>query len=295
MFVRTAYSHSRLSSYEKCPLQFHYRYIQHIPADSESIEAFMGKRVHEVIERVHLAVAKGNVPPLDQVHKRFQALWDKEYDEQRIRIVRSENPPEFYRESGIRCLNHFYRRDYPFDRDETLAVEERVQFSLDVEDRYRMNGIIDRVVRARDGAIEIHDYKTGRRVPSQSALDRDRQLALYQIGLGERFVSESKEIRLVWDYLLNNTIRISTRSETQLQELRDDTIRLIDQIEDATEFPARPSALCGWCEYRSRCPVGGGREEPAAAKPPPALEPPVATVASDAPEAVAEPGQLALF
>ena len=46
----SVFSHSRLSSFEKCPKQFHFRYVLHIPAESESVEAFLGKRVHEVVE-----------------------------------------------------------------------------------------------------------------------------------------------------------------------------------------------------------------------------------------------------
>lgn len=28
-----------------------------------------------------------------------------------------------------------------------------------------------------------------------------------------------------------------------------------EQLRTATEFPARPNTLCGWCEYRTRCPA----------------------------------------
>ena len=40
----TIYSHSRLSSFENCRKQFHFRYILQIPAETEGIEAFLGKR-----------------------------------------------------------------------------------------------------------------------------------------------------------------------------------------------------------------------------------------------------------
>ena len=53
------YSHSRLACFENCPKQFHYRYVLKIPSESESIEAFLGKRVHEVLERLHRFVARG--------------------------------------------------------------------------------------------------------------------------------------------------------------------------------------------------------------------------------------------
>jgi RecB family exonuclease len=121
-----------------------------------------------------------------------------------------------------------------------------------------MQGVVDRVVRARDGAIEVHDYKTGQRVPGQRQLDADRQLAFYQMGLAPRFGHE-RPYRLVWHYLLHDAVRTSTRTPEQIDALRADTIELIDRIRDTTEFPAKPSALCGWCEYADRCPAGPGR------------------------------------
>ena len=250
----SVFSHSRLSSFEKCPKQFHFRYVLRLPAESESVEAFLGKRVHEVVEKLHLVVREGRVPSLDQVIRRFQANWDEAYDEGRIRIVRSELDSTFYREIGVRSLRNFYRRHYPFDGEETLGIEERVSFALDPAGTYRMQGVIDRLVRTRDGAIEIHDYKTSQRVPPQRALDEDRQLALYQLGLAARLEGAS-EVRLVWHYLAVDQLRVSRRSAEQLEVLRERTIGLIDSIQGEERFEPRPGPLCGWCEYRDRCPV----------------------------------------
>jgi putative RecB family exonuclease len=210
-----------------------------------------------VIERLHLALAKGQVPPLDKVLRRFRLLWDEHFDAERVRIVRSGLRPGYYISNGERCLTNFYRRSYPFDDDETIAVEERVRFDLDSDAHYKMQGVIDRIVRARDGAIEVHDYKTGQRVPKQAQLDEDRQLALYQMGLAPRFGHE-KPYRLVWHYLLKDQVKTSTRTPEQIEALRSETIALIDRIRATTEFPARPSALCDWCEFAVRCPKGPG-------------------------------------
>ena len=51
------WSHSLLSMFENCPRQFHYRYVERRPAPFESIETFLGKRVHEVLERLYRFVA----------------------------------------------------------------------------------------------------------------------------------------------------------------------------------------------------------------------------------------------
>ncbi len=252
--MATVYSHSRLSCFENCPKQFHYRYVEKRRVDTESIEAFVGKRVHEVLERLNHFLQRGMVPSLTKVVARYRALWDDAFDAERVRIVRRENPAESYRELGERCLSNHYRRNYPFDRDETLGIEENVSFALDPDGRYRMRGIVDRVVRAADGALEIHDYKTGRWVPSQEKLDVDRQLALYQMGLEDRHGSEGP-VRLVWHYLLRNQIRVSSRTRDQLDALRRDTTALIDRIEAERDYTPTPSSLCSWCEFNDECPA----------------------------------------
>lgn len=259
------YSHSRLSSFENCPRQFFFRYVEKVPVETESVEAFLGKRVHEVIERLNRFVERGMVPSLPKVLARFRALWDESFSAERIRIVRAENPPESYRESGERCLSNFYRRHYPFDRDESLGIEQHVTFVLDGEGRYRMQGVIDRIVRAADGAVEIHDYKTGRWVPNQAKLDQDRQLALYQIALATQH--GDAPMRLVWHYLLRDQTRVSTRTPAQLDELRAAIVERIDAIEAEQRFEPTPSALCGWCEFREICPATAAKTAVAASEP----------------------------
>jgi putative RecB family exonuclease len=249
-----SFSHSRLSSFEDCPKKFHYRYVLRIPSETESIEGFAGKRVHEVLERLYLAAAKDQLPSIARVIRRYHLLWDEHYDAERVRIVRSENGVDFYRENGERCLVNYYRRFYPFDADETLGLEQRVTFDLEPEGAYRIQGVIDRVVRTGDGAIEIHDYKTSQRVPRQEQLDRDRQLALYQIGIAQQY-GEQQPIRLVWHFLLLDQVRRSSRTPAQLDQLRAQTIELIDRIRVETAFDPRPGPLCRWCEYYGICPT----------------------------------------
>jgi putative RecB family exonuclease len=251
------YSHSRLGTFERCPRRFQYRYLWKIPAEGESIEGFVGKRVHEVLERLHRVAEQHGAPSLPKVLWRFQQMFAEAYDARRVRIAREGTPLDFYRELGEQCLANYYREHYPFDRDETLALEERVSFDLGAGGRYAVQGFVDRIARTRDGAIEIQDYKTSARVPSQAQVDEDRQLALYQIGVGERF--GARPVRLVWRYLRQRRTLVSTRTPEQLGLLAAQTRALIDRIRSETVFEARPSALCRWCEYREGCPASPER------------------------------------
>ena len=254
------YSHSRLSNFENCPRKFQYRYVLKIPADGESIEAFVGKRVHEVLERLYRATQRGQLPSLPQVLFRYGRLFEEAYDASRVYVVRRERPIQFYRELGERCLSNYYRAHYPFDRDETLGLEERVHFELGdaAGSVVRIQGFIDRIARGRDGVIEIHDYKTGARIPNQAQVDEDRQLALYQLGLSERY-GVAQPLRLVWHFLRRGIVRTSSRTPDQLDSLRSRTLRLVERIQLEDEYPAVPGPLCSWCEYRERCPASPER------------------------------------
>jgi len=252
--VSEIFSHSRLSSFEDCPKKYEFRYVLKIPRETESIEGFVGKRVHEVLERLYVATGRGHVPTLPQVLQRYRTLFDEHYDPERVRVVRKETPVEEYRKNGERSLTNYYRKHYPFDADETLGLEERINFDLDGGGRYRILGFVDRISRTRDGVIEIHDYKTGRWVPDQKQLDEDRQLALYQIGVTEKLGVDGP-MRLVWHYVLRNQVRTSTRTPEQLASLRTETAGLIDHIRAEERFEPRQSALCSWCEYNDICPA----------------------------------------
>lgn len=270
----TVYSPSRFSTFDNCPKQFEFRYIQKIQRDTESIEAFVGKRVHEILERLYHHVARHSRPPsLRQVLDRYRGDWRLRWHEG-VEIIKKENDTDHYLAHGARCLENYYRSHYPFEDGETVAIEENVHFKLDADGRYRARGIIDRLVRRRPSHYEIHDYKTGSYLPPQARLDSDRQLALYQIGI-QQTCADAEQVDLVWHYLsFNRTVR-SSRSEEQLDRLRTETIDLIERIEATREFPTKPGPLCRWCEYRDLCPDAElGASEPPAAKAPGASEGP---------------------
>jgi putative RecB family exonuclease len=254
--VSEVYSHSRLELFERCPRRYFYRYRAELPPESESIEAFVGKRVHEVLERLYRAAGQERVPTLARVLERYRQLFDQAHDDERVRIVRLEESLASYRELGEHCLSNYYYDHYPFDGEQTLGLEQRLDFALGrlPSGPVRVRGFVDRVARARDGALEIHDYKTSARIPSQRALDEDGQLALYQIGL-TRGREEPRGVRLVWHFVRRGVKRTSTRSPEQLESLRSQLLARVERVQRELEWTAKPGPLCRWCEYREGCPA----------------------------------------
>lgn len=246
------YSHSRLSTFEQCPLKFKFKYIEKIPPEiKQSIEGFLGNKVHETLEWIYKEVSKGKEFQLEEVLNFYVKEWNKDFSNE-IKITKAYNDAEYYFNKGIKFLIDYFLKYSPF-KDNTIAIEKKLTFALDDEGRYQIEGYIDRLVHHKDANIfEIHDYKTSGFLKSQEELDNDKQLALYSIGIKKLF-ENVQDIHLVWHFLDFNQKLISKRTDEQLENLKKNIIALIKKIESATEFPANPCTLCNWCEYQNYC------------------------------------------
>ena len=252
------YSHSRLSSFEQCPLKFKYRYLDKIiPEVEKTIEAHLGSAVHDTLEWLYHQVKGGKIPTIDDLIMSYTGFWEKEFSED-IKIVRNNLTAGDYFNKGVKFLIDYYIKNNPFD-DGTIELEKRILVNLDSESKYRMQGFVDRLVfNKQTGEYEIHDYKTANSLPKREKIETDKQLALYSIGIKDYF-NTNANVTLVWHYLAHNIKIVSKRTNEQLEELKQKTIELIKKIETTTDFPPCKSALCGWCEYKSMCPAWGGK------------------------------------
>jgi len=246
------YSHSKLGTYENCPRKYKLQYIDRIelPEAGEGIEAFLGSRVHDALEKLHKELILSKINSLEDLLDFYQAEWDRNWHEN-VRIVKKGYTKENYYNAGREAITSYYRRHHPFNQSKTLGTEMPLAFKI--ED-YVIRGFIDRLGYCGNGVYEIHDYKTSGFLPSQDKIDADRQLALYQIGIMGQF-PDAKDVRLVWHYLLFDKELTSRRTDVQLDDLEKDIVTLIRTIESDTVFEPNESGLCDWCEYPEYCPA----------------------------------------
>ena len=249
----TVYSHSRISTFEQCPLKFKFEYIDEAETEVEaSIEAFLGTRVHETLEKLYQDFKFQKLNTLQELLHFYNDEWDKNWNE-RIRIVRDSYKPENFRKMGEQFITDYYNKYQPFSQAKSIGLEMQIILKLDDEGKYVLQGYIDRLASPSDGVYEIHDYKTSSSLPTQDHVDTDRQLALYSMAVREMF-NDCKKVILTWHYLAFDKEIRSERSEEQLGELKKEVIKAIQSIESATEFKPQESALCGWCDYKELCP-----------------------------------------
>lgn len=253
----TVYSHSRLSTFENCPLQFKYRYIEKPDiVRRTSIEAFLGSRCHESLEKLYKLLIDCRLMSEKELLDDFSRRWEQNFTDD-IYIVKAGRTYENYFERGKKALREYYQRYQPFDSDKTLALELRVMVDLDDSGEYKLQGYIDRLSETADGHYRIHDYKTAGTLMGQEYFDQDRQLALYQIGISQMY-ADVESVDLIWHYLTFDKEIHSRRKPDQLAQLKSETVELIKKIETAVEdndLPPIESALCDWCDYYPICPA----------------------------------------
>ena len=254
MVKKKVYSHSKLSTYEQCKYKYKLKYIDKIPSPVEkSIEAHLGTCVHDALEWLYKEVISGSLPTMEDVIERYASTWKEEYKDSFI-IVKQDLTAQNYFDKGVKFLIDYYMKHQPFE-DGTLELEKKIWINLTEE--HSVIGYIDRLVYNKDKKrYEIHDYKTANSLPTQEKFDTDRQLALYSIAIKELY-GEDVPVILTWHYLNHNKQIFSKRTNGELKELKLKTLKLINEIENTTEFPPKKSVLCDWCEYKGYCKAWG--------------------------------------
>ena len=246
------FSNSRLGTFEQCPLKYKYQYIDRIKVEvAKTVEAFMGSCVHEALEKLYRDLKLQKQNSLEDLLAYYNDTWMKNWTDD-IKIVRTEYNADNYRKTGEKCIADYYSRYAPF-QERVLGIETVEYVNLDPEGNYKWNVRMDRLDYTGDGRYEIHDYKTAGSLPKQEHMDEDRQLALYSLWVKQNF-KDADKVDLVWHYLVFDREIRSTRTEEQLEKLREETLEAVEKAVSANDFPSNESNLCNWCEYQSMCP-----------------------------------------
>lgn len=247
---KTVWSHSRLKTFEQCPLKFRYKYIEkRVAEEAETVEAHLGTIVHETLEKLYTDLRFQKRQSLEELLSWYHDHWKRSWSAN-ITIVREDYGPENYEAMGEQFLRDYWKRYHPFDQAKVIGLEQRVLVSLD---GHKLQGYIDRLASPADGIYEVHDYKTNATLPVEEQLKADRQLALYALAVKGMY-QDARTVRLVWHFLASDKEVVLEKTDAELQRLKEETVALIERVEAAKSFPAKPSALCGWCEFKPVCP-----------------------------------------
>jgi putative RecB family exonuclease len=256
---RAALSPSRINDFKQCPLLFRFRSIDRLP-EPPSTAATRGTLVHAVLERLF------DLPAAERTPAAARTLLGPQWAELCARdpavadLFAGEAEANEWLRGASALLDTYFaledpRRLEPSERELVCEVE--------LASGVLLRGIIDRLDVARNGALRVVDYKTGRSPAEQFTASALFQMKFYALVLWRLRGVVPRRLQLI--YLGDGQVVTYDPDEASLRA----TERIVEAVWAAIRratlagaFTPRPSRLCDWCAHQSRCPEFGGTPPP---------------------------------
>lgn len=234
-------SYSQLETFNNCPLQYRYRYLQRIPVPALAPQS-LGNSIHITLKDFLQGIKNKN----KLKEKDLLSLLDRNWASLGYADKAHEKASK---KSAQRMMINFYK-----DLDKKINVQFLEQpFIIKVSPSLRVGGKIDRVDKVGKDKIEIIDYKTGR-MQDQKEIDKSLQMTVYALAAQDKGIHNKnpKNVILTF-YFLDSGKKMSTkRTSKQLKEAREEIIKKSREISES-DFEAKPSRLCDFCDYKLIC------------------------------------------
>lgn len=233
-------SASAVDNYRRCPQQYLFGHLWSLKEGPRATLTF-GSVMHTTIKRFIDQLRKGVKLPFDEVSRIFETEWTPAGFE-------DEYQQAEYKKDGVEQLKTFHAAMMEAAPD---ILQQEKAFELPLENNVTIVGRIDQINSLGHNDVEIVDYKTGR--PRKDADARkDLQLSIYAIAARE--ILELNPVRLVFHYLQNNQVQVTTRDAKQLEEAQKIVQEAAADIR-AGEFSPKPGFVCRSCAYKPICPA----------------------------------------
>lgn len=255
-----------MGAWLNCPRSYYFRYIAK-PKIAKSTWAHFSFG-----NSIHAALKKWWELPLEQrteaaardlLSKSWQSGGYRDAEQSQRWLVLAQNMVASY-------VAECDPRLEPLSQERTMAF--RTEHTI-------VEGRIDRL-DDRGEEIVVVDYKTGKSVPDADTARSSEALAMYALMVQRNLRQPCTRVELhhlpsgqtaSWTHTAVSLASHLDRVESISMDIRRarDTWEQFDDPDAAILgelFPPRPSALCGYCEYRALCPdAQGDRKEPWAA------------------------------
>ena len=233
-------SPSAVSGYRSCPQQYLFSRSWSLKEGPKAVLSF-GSVMHTTIKRFIDQLRKGVKLPFEEVARIFETEWTSAGFE-------DDYQEKGYKQDGLEQLRAFHAAML---ETPPQVLEQEKSFELPLENNVTIIGRMDQVNSLGRKDVEIIDYKTGK--PKKDAdAKKDLQLSLYALAAKEIF--EWNPVRLVFHYLQNNQMQVTTRDAKQLDEAQKIVLEVAGDIR-AGQFPPKPGFVCRSCAYKPICPA----------------------------------------
>ncbi|OGR62414.1 MAG: hypothetical protein A2X31_01760 [Elusimicrobia bacterium GWB2_63_22] len=263
-----AFSYSKMSLYEECPLKYKFKYIDKIKEEPKFYFAF-GSAIHAALEFLY-SVRNPPFPTIEEVCEDFRREWNlKSYLEKGYRT--QQRSDDDY-QKGLLMLKAYYEHNRA-----RFAPPFLVEYATDVEvDGLLVRTISDRIEHLGGGEITIIDYKTGKDVKREPA-----QLYMYQKitemdprlrekiaeTYGTRVAAVKIRELLYYHVPTNKEYHFERAGDKEIGGFWERVLGVADSIRGLKFDPTPAERACSWCDYKSLCPAFFGGHPHNAAQP----------------------------
>ena len=244
---------TRLLSWLDCPRRYRFTYLDRPtpPKGPPWAHTSLGTSVHTAL------ASWWRLPPRERTPERGAVLvregWVREG-------YRDEAQSREVRERAAAWVRNYLADADP--RTEPLGVERTVSAPTPA---LVLSGRVDRIDERPDGTVAVVDYKTGRRPPSDDDARGSLALAVYAVAAARTLRRPCAVVEL--HHLPTGTVAAAghgpdglARKVAEAESIARDA-RAADEAYaqgDTGEqrFPAQPSSMCSWCDFRGVCAEG---------------------------------------
>lgn len=243
---------TRLLTWLDCPRRYRFSYLDRPspPKGPPWAHTGLGTSVHTALASWWRLPARERTP------------------ERGARLVRDGWVREGYRDEAqsaeVRDRAGTWVREYLAEVDprmEPLGVERTVSAPTSA---LVLSGRVDRIDERPDGTVVVVDYKTGRRPPSDDDARGSLALGVYAVAAARTLRRRCAVVEL--HHLPTGTVAAASHTADGLARKVAEAESIARESRAADEtyaggdtdgpFPARPSSLCSWCDFRAVCPQG---------------------------------------
>jgi DNA helicase-2/ATP-dependent DNA helicase PcrA len=235
-------SATKISTYDKCPLQYRFKEVDKIPLLVKKPYFQLGSVIHKVLEIFH----EKKMSTKNELLSLLDQYWTTDGFEYK------QEEQQYKKDAEIMLENYFaYFQAKPVHPQ---FVEEAFSFKLK---NCTINGKCDRIDITEDGHIEIYDYKTSKKQLSSIELKKDIQLTVYALFLLHEGieVEDGTKQKMIPEKLALLSLRheeLETFVKFELDELvqkKEEIEAIADKIR-AKEFDAKTGHHCNYCEFK---------------------------------------------
>ena len=238
------FSPSALGRYQACPKAFWFHDVERVPVpEAPSPVLAQGNAIHHALERAFgLPAEERNAETL---HRALRSVWAQHRKRGSFQTTDEEAD---YGNAALAMLTSFAQN---FDLGgRPLAREQWVSGRL--SNGVELFGKVDRIDALNEHALEVTDYKTGRRVIDPYDLPGEPAAQVYVLATEATYGRPVERVRFI--YLATGD---DVRWEPEREDVAQAGERLLDltnEIMGSEEFPANPGLQCRWCRFALICP-----------------------------------------